>query len=102
MKIAHVRELHAPAGAPWRLVAGLDDTGVGSHWADLELARRRAIAGHPNLAHDSALQRQPVTTLDDHLARGLRVESFAELVDSFIPRAGPDEDDAVLEADELR
>ena len=72
------------------------------HWADLELARRRAIADHPNLAHDSALHRQPVTTLDDHLARGLRVESLAELVDSFIPRGGPDEDDAVLEADELR
>lgn len=102
MKIAHVRELHAPAGAPWRLAAGLDDTGIGIHWADLELARRRAIAGHPNLAHDSALHRQPVTTLDDHLARGLRVESLAELVGSFIPRGGPDEDDAVLEADELR
>jgi fumarylacetoacetate (FAA) hydrolase len=100
MKIAHVRELHAPAGAPWRLAAGLDDTGI--HWADLELARRRVIAGHPNLAHDSPLHRQPVTTLDDHLARGLRVESLGELVDSFIPRGGPDEDDAVLEADELR
>ena len=101
MKIAHVRELHAPAGAPWRLAAGLDGPGIGLHWADLELARRRAIAIDPNLAHDSALHRQPVTTLDDHLARGLRVESLAELVDSFVPRGGPDEDDAVLEASEL-
>jgi fumarylacetoacetate (FAA) hydrolase len=102
MKIAHVREVNGPAGAPWRLAAGLDDIGIGIHWADLELARRRAIASHPSLAHDSALHRQPVTTLDNHLARGLRVESLAELVDSFIPRGGPDEDDAVLEADELR
>ena len=102
MKIAHVRELHAPAGAPWRLAAGLDDPGIGSHWANLELARRRAIADHPNLAHDSALHRQPVTTLDDHLARGLRVESLAELVESFIPRGAPGEDDAVLEDHELR
>ena len=102
MRIAHVRQLHAPGGAPWRLAAGLDDIGIGTHWMDLELARRRAIAGNPNLAHDSSLHRQPVTTLDDHLARGLRVESLAELVDSFVPRGGPDEDDAVLEADELR
>ena len=100
MRIAHVRQLHAPAGAPWRLAAALDDAGI--RWADVEIARRRAIAGNPNLAHDSTLHRQPVTTLDDHLARGLRVESLAELVDSFVPRGGPDEDDAVLGADELR
>ena len=101
MRIAHVRELHAPAGAPWRLAAGLGDTSS-SQWVDLEVARRRAIAGNPNLAHDSALHRQPVTTLDDHLARGFRVEALAELVDAFVPRGGPDDDDAVLEADELR
>ena len=40
----------------------------------------------PTLAHDSALHRPPVTTLDDHLARGLRVEALAELVDGFVPR----------------
>ena len=46
-------------------------------WLDLEVARRRAVSARPALAHDSALHRQPVTTLDDHLARGLRVEALA-------------------------
>jgi len=101
VRIAHVRERHAPAGAPWRLAAALDGEQA-LHWVDLEVARRRAVAGDGNLAHDSALHRQPVTTLDDHLARGLRVAALGELVDGFRPRGGPDEDDAVLEADELR
>jgi len=102
VKIAHVRERHAPAGAPFRLAAGLDVSGIGMHWVDLELARRRAVGANPNLTHDSILHRQSITTLDDHLARGLRVEALAELVDGFTPRGGPDEDDAVLEATDLR
>ena len=90
MKIAHVRELHAPAGAPWRLAAGARrppasvSTGRTSSW----LAVGPSPAD-PNLAHDSVLHRQPVTTLDDHLARGLRVESLAELVD-VVRRRGAD------------
>ena len=36
----------------------------------------------PRHAHNSPLFRQPVTTLDDHLARGLRVEALAELVEA--------------------
>ena len=91
MKIAHVRERHAPAGAPWRLAAALDDRPAAGRrrprtraWIDLEVARRRAVAADRNLAHDRVLHRQPVTTLDDHLARGLRVEALAELVDGFV------------------
>ena len=72
------------------------------HWVDLEVARRRAVAANPNLAHDSALHRQPIATLDDLLARRLHVATLGQLVDEFAPRGGPAEDDAVLEADDLR
>ena len=65
MRLAHVRERHAPAGAPWRLAAALDP--AATSWLDIEIARRRAVAARPGLAHDSVLHRQPVTTLDDHL-----------------------------------
>lgn len=114
MRLAHVRERNAPAGAPWRLAAALDP--AAATWLDLEVARRRAIAANQNLAHDSVLHRQPVTTLDDHLGRGLRVEALADLVEGFAPRAeahaagaaggvaagDQDEaDDAVLDADDL-
>jgi fumarylacetoacetate (FAA) hydrolase len=78
MKIAHVRERHAPAGTPWRLAAALDDEGA--RWLDLEAARRSLVGSDPTLAHNSALFRQPVTTLDDHLSRGLRVEALADLL----------------------
>ncbi len=100
MRIAHVRERAAPAGAPWRLAAALEP--ANRHWLDLEVARRRASAGDPNLAHDRALFRQPISTLDDLLVRGLRVEALGELVDGFTARGGPDEDDGVLDADDLR
>jgi fumarylacetoacetate (FAA) hydrolase len=71
------------------------------HWIDLEIARRRAVAARPALAHDSTLHRQPVTTLDDHLGRGLRVEALADLVETFAARGARDEDDAVLAAEDL-
>ena len=99
MKIAHVRERHGPAGSPWRLAAALDRSGSPTQWIDLEVARRRAVDALPSLAHDSTLHRLPVTTLDDHLARGLRVETLGALVDGFEPR--DDDDDAVLPATEL-
>jgi len=120
MKLAHVREAHAPAGAPWRLVAALrtDDgkraegaaaDGAAAEprrWIDLEVARRRAVAADPNLAHDRVLHRQPVTDLDDHLARGLRIEAFVELVEGFLPRGDPlteaGDDDAILDPADLR
>src|SRR4029453_1862378 len=99
MRLAHVRERHAAAGADWRLAAALDSGG--SRWLDLEIARRRAVAANANLTHDSTLHRQRVTTLDDHLARGLRVDALRDLVDEFVPRDASGEDDAVLEADDL-
>ena len=92
MRLAHIRERHAPAGAAWRLAAAQDP--AGTTWLDLEVARRRAIAARPERAHDSVLHRQPVTTLDDHLARGLRVAALGELVEGFEVRG--DDDDAVL------
>ena len=100
MKLAHVRERAAPAGAPWRLTAALDASAT--RWVDLELARRRAVGRQPALAHDSALHRQPITTLDDHLARGLRVDALADLVEGFELHGGPDIDDAVLDAGDVR
>jgi fumarylacetoacetate (FAA) hydrolase len=102
MKIAHVREVNAPAGTPWRLAAGLDDAEQPATWLDLETARRRSVGANPTFAHDSTLHRQAITTLDDHLARGLRVEVLAELIESFAPRGTSDEDDAVLQFDDLR
>ncbi|HEX9043880.1 MAG TPA: fumarylacetoacetate hydrolase family protein [Candidatus Limnocylindrales bacterium] len=97
MRLAHVRERRAPAGSPWRLAAALDP--MAASWLDIEVARRRAVAARPSLAHDSQLHRQPVTTLDDHLSRGLRVEALADLVEGFSPRDG--EDSAILDADDV-
>jgi fumarylacetoacetate (FAA) hydrolase len=45
------------------------------------------------------LFRQPLTTLDDHLARGLRVAALAEIVERF--EQTDDDDDALLDATEL-
>ena len=98
MKIAHVRERHAAVGAPWRLAAALDPDGT--RWLDLEVARRRAVAADPRLAHNAPLFRVPVTTLDAHLALGLRVAALGELLEGFAPRA--EDDDAVLDAVDLR
>ena len=78
MKIAHVRERHAPAGTPWRLAAALDADG--GRWLDLEVARRALVAAEPGRAHNSVLFRQPITTLDAHLAAGLRIDALADLL----------------------
>lgn len=98
MRLAHVLERNAPAGASWRLAAALDaDGGV---WLDLEVARRRAVAVRPSLEHDFVMFRRPITTLDDHLALGLRVAALADLVEGF--EARDVDDDAVLAAGDLR
>jgi|tagenome__1003787_1003787.scaffolds.fasta_scaffold20919048_2 fumarylacetoacetate (FAA) hydrolase len=97
MRLAHVRERRAPAGAAWRLAAAFDPGAA--HWVDLEVSRRRAVSARPAIAHDSSLHRQPVTTLDDHLARGLRVDALADLVEAFSPR--DDDDEAILDAEDL-
>ena len=97
MKIAHARLRHAPAGSPYVLHAALDP--AGARWLDLEVARRRRVRHDERLAHNSVLFRQPLTTLDDLLARGLRVEALAELVE---PSGEVDaDDDAVGEAADL-
>ena len=100
MRIAHVRERYGPAGAPWRLAAALDPGDAPTRWLDLEVARRRAVAARPELAHDTVLFRQPLTTLDDLLERGLRVEVLRDLVEGFAAR--DDDDPAVLAAGDLR
>jgi fumarylacetoacetate (FAA) hydrolase len=100
VKIAHIRERHAPAGSRWRLAAALDPGEAPERWIDLEVARRRAAAADPQKLHNSVLYRQPVTTLDAHLALGLRVEALRELVEGFEPRTA--DDDAVLAARDVR
>jgi fumarylacetoacetate (FAA) hydrolase len=102
MRIAHVRERHAPAGAPWRLAAAMGPpartTPLPGEWLDLEIARRRLVAEIPERAHNSALFRAPIRTLDDHLAAGLRIATLGEIVDAYRPRA---DDEAILDAADL-
>jgi fumarylacetoacetate (FAA) hydrolase len=99
VKIAHVRTRHAAAGSPWRLAAALDGVDAPARWLDLEIARRHAVRADPTLEHDSALHRVPIATLDDHLARGHRVEALRELLEGFERRG--DDDDAVLATADL-
>jgi fumarylacetoacetate (FAA) hydrolase len=99
VRIAHVREQHGPQGSPWRLAAAQDGVEAPAGWLDLEVVRRRAVAARPALAHDFVLFRQPISSLDDHLARGLRVEALSDLIEGFTPR-DPD-DDALLSARDL-
>jgi len=102
MRLAHVRDRHGPAGAPWRLVAGYGDGGADaadSRWLELEIARRRAVAADPRLAHNSVLHRQPVTTIDDLLRAGVRIETLRDLVEGFRPREA--DDDAIVDEADL-
>ncbi len=57
------------------------------------------LAEDPRRAHNSALFRTPLTTLDAHLAAGLRVADLAELVEGFEARGA--DDPAVLGASEI-
>jgi fumarylacetoacetate (FAA) hydrolase len=99
VRLGHVRERHAPAGAPWRLAAALGSDPEPAGWIDLEWARRRAVAAHPELAHDSALHRQRISTLDELLGRGLRIETLRDVVEAFAPV--DDDDPAVARASDL-
>jgi fumarylacetoacetate (FAA) hydrolase len=96
VRVAHVRERHGPAGAPWRLAAA---RGPGDDWLDLEIGRRRLVAADTRRAHNSVLFRQPITTLDDVFARGLRIDALAEIVDGVLGDSQLDPaDDALLDA----
>ena len=99
MKIAHVRERNSPNGSPWRLAAAREPGSNPGRWLDLEDARQGLLVEDPRRAHNSPLFRQSVTTLDDHLGRGLRVEALAELVEGYGQAA--DDDEAVLDAADL-
>ncbi len=99
MKIAHVRERHAPAGTPWRLAAALDHGEQPARWLDLDEARQGLVVADQRRAHNTLLFRQPITTLDAHLARGLRVEALAEIVEGHAGAA--EDDEAILDADDL-
>ena len=100
MIVAHVRSPNAPAGSAWRLAAALGSGQARERWLDLDVARRRIAGADPARAHNSALYRVPVTTLDAHLAAGLRVAALEELVVGFEPRG--EDDEAVLAAADLR
>ena len=97
MKIAHVRERHAPAGTPWRLAAARDEDA--GRWLDLDEARQGLVVEDPRRAHNAALFREPITTLDAHLARGLRVEALADVMEGYA--AADDDDEAILDASDL-
>jgi fumarylacetoacetate (FAA) hydrolase len=93
VRLAHVRERTAPAGAPWRLAGRLDD----DRWLDFEPARSRLLARDARLAHNEPLFRAPVTTLDAHLAAGRRVEALRALLDPYLERPellGDEDDDS--------
>jgi fumarylacetoacetate (FAA) hydrolase len=99
MKVAHVRDRHAPAGTPWSLAAARDGGSRPDRWLDLEEARQGLVVEDPRRAHNSPLFRQPLTTLDDHLARGLRVAALAEIVEGYA--AASEDEEAILEAADL-
>jgi fumarylacetoacetate (FAA) hydrolase len=98
VKLAHVRERHAPAGASWRLAAAVDQGDAPNRWLDLDVARRRVAAADSGLAHNDPVFRRPISTLDEHLAAGLRIEALGAIVDRFTARS---DDDAVLQTADL-
>jgi fumarylacetoacetate (FAA) hydrolase len=98
VRVGPVRERHGPIGAPWRLAASAT---LGGPWIDLEPARRRLVAADPGRAHNSALFRQPITTLDDVLARGFRIEALRDIVDGAGGAAIDPGDDLALDQADL-
>jgi fumarylacetoacetate (FAA) hydrolase len=98
VKIAHVRERNAPAGAPWRLAAARD--AQGERWLDLEEARQGLVVEDSRRAHNSALFRQPLSTLDELLDRGIRIEALGEIVEGYA--SASEDDEAIAAAGDLR
>jgi fumarylacetoacetate (FAA) hydrolase len=90
----------------FRLAAGLPD----GRWLDLEVARRRLLRGEPGLAHNDPLFRVPLSTIDDLVRSGARVEALRAVMEPFLdrpamlpPTGDEDEDDGLtLREDELR
>ena len=83
MRLAHIREHNAAAGADWR-------RGGCARFRRLALVRPRGRPptggrGGSEPSPRRVLIRQPITTLDDHLGRGLRVEALADLVERLRP-----------------
>ena len=99
MRVAHIRERYAPAGTAWRLAAALDSAEQPRTWLDLEVARRRLVARQPAREHNSALFRNAITTLDELLGHGLRIEAIGELLDAYAPSV--EDDDVVLGTSDL-
>jgi fumarylacetoacetate (FAA) hydrolase len=67
----------------------------------VEVGRRRLVAADPRRAHNAILFRQPLTTLDDVLERGLRIEALGEIVDGATVAGPRDDDDAFLDEADL-
>jgi fumarylacetoacetate (FAA) hydrolase len=113
MRIAHVRETHAPAGTPWRLAVASGsavEAGSGGRtsarnatWMDAEVVRRRLVARDPGRAHNAVLFRQPLTTIDDLLGRGIRLAALGELLEGFEADGGAraEDDEALLDVGDL-
>ena len=86
MILAHVRSCMRRPGRPgaWpppcRRSRARHDP---DRWLDLEGPAAGCWPRTPREAHNSALFRTPLTTLDAHLAAGLRVAALAELVEGF-------------------
>ena len=99
MKVAHIQDRHAPAGTAWRLAAAREGGAIPDRWLDLEEARQGLVVEDPRRAHNSRLFRQPLTTLDEHLARGLRVAELAEIIEGYA--AAADDNEAIFEAADL-
>jgi fumarylacetoacetate (FAA) hydrolase len=95
MRIAHVRERQAPAGTSWRVAVSAKRD---SAWLDAEVVRRRVVGARPERAHNEILFRQPISTVDELLGRGIRLAALGELIDGYAAAGGPrDDDDAVLD-----
>jgi fumarylacetoacetate (FAA) hydrolase len=107
MRIAHVRETHAPTGGPWRLAIARGPGAIGEDpetWLDAEVVRRRLVAADPRRAHNAVLFRQPLSTSDDLFGRGIRLAALEELLEGFERSGGAraEDDDALLERADLR
>ena len=100
MRLAHVRERHAPAGfrGGWRRrLTPATPRSAGSTSRSPGGAPLRPDRARPQ----RAAFRRPIATLDDLLAAGLRVEALAGGARALRSRGEADEDEAVLDGADL-